>query len=167
MSSMGADHFSSALETPGNEPSLSRSQRWRGRLQRLRARARPVALFASGVAAAFLTLLLYHVLVPPPALSARVYEVIQPSLVLVQAQAPGADGTVEHDLGSGVIVDNQMTRSASQGVYRGGSSLSPFRSCSAGTRPMHLPAPRPAAASAGAPGLAVAHTAALNVTIPD
>jgi S1-C subfamily serine protease len=127
---MSADRFSSALETPGNEPSLSRSQRWRGRLHYLRARARPVALFASGVAAAFVTLLLYHVLVPgphqvttrevsvsvaralasatpPPAFSARVYQVIQPSLVLVQAQAPGANGTVEHDLGSGVIISNQ------------------------------------------------------------
>src|ERR671936_88990 len=130
MSSMSADHFSSALETTGNEPSLSRSERWRGRLQHLRAPARPVALFASGVAAAFVTLLLYHVLVPgphqlttrevsvsvaqalasatpPPAFSARVYQVIQPSLVVVQAQVPGAHGTVEHDLGSGVIMDNQ------------------------------------------------------------
>ena len=127
---MSADHFSSAVETTGNEPSLSRLQRWRGRLQHLRAAARPVALFASGVVAAFVTLLLYHVLVPgphqlttrevrvsvaqalasatpPPAFSTRVYQVIQPSLVLVQAQALGAHGTVEHDLGSGVIIDNQ------------------------------------------------------------
>src|ERR671923_2414567 len=130
MFSVNADHFSSAVETTGNEPYLSRLQRWRGRLQRLRAPAQPVALFASGVAAAFVTLLLYHVLVPgphqltkrevsvsvaralasatpPPAFSARVYQVIRPSLVVVQAQAPGAHGTVEQDLGSGVIIDNQ------------------------------------------------------------
>src|ERR687883_654039 len=129
-SSVSADHFSSAAETTSNEPSLSRSERWRGRLQHLRAPARPVALFASGVAAAFVTLLLYHVLVPsphqltkrevsvsvaqalasatpPPAFSARVYQVIQPSLVVVQAQAPGAHNMVEQDLGSGVIIDNQ------------------------------------------------------------
>jgi len=89
-----------------------------------------VVLFASGVAAAFVTLLLYHLLVPAPhqlttrevnvsvaralasatplpAFSARVYQVIQPSLVLVQAQAPGANGTLEHDVGSGVIIDDQ------------------------------------------------------------
>src|SRR2546421_1126324 len=111
-------------------PSLSRSERWRGRRQHLRAPARRVVPVASGVAAALVTLLLYHVLVPgphqvtkgevnasvaqalasatpPPAFSARVYQVIQPSLVVVQAQLPGAHGTVEHDLGSGVIIDNQ------------------------------------------------------------
>ena len=82
------------------------------------------------MAAAFVTLLLYHILVPgphqltkrevsvsvaqalasatpPPAFSARVYQVIQPSLVLVQAQASGTNGTVAQDLGSGVIVDAQ------------------------------------------------------------
>jgi len=99
-------------------------------VQRLRAHARPVVPCASGVVAALVALLLYHVLVPGPhqltrrevnvsvaqalasatplpAFSARVYQVIQPSLVLVQVQAPGANGTVEHDLGSGVIIDAQ------------------------------------------------------------
>ncbi len=113
-----------------SEPSQSRSERWRGRLQRLRAQAGRALLFASGVAAALVTLLLYHVLAPappqltagevnasiakamasatpPPAYSARVYQVIQPSLVLVQAQAPGANGTAERDIGSGVIVDTR------------------------------------------------------------
>jgi S1-C subfamily serine protease len=82
------------------------------------------------VAAALVTLLLYHALVPappqltsgqvndsiaramasatpPPAYSARVFQIIQPSLVLVQAQSPGANGTAERDIGSGVIVDAQ------------------------------------------------------------
>jgi S1-C subfamily serine protease len=79
--------------------------------------------------AAFLALLLYTVLVPgphqitprevndavaqamasataPPAYSALVYQVIQPSLVLIQAQAPDATGQLQGDVGSGVIVDD-------------------------------------------------------------
>ncbi len=108
----------------------SRFERWRTRLQPLRARARSGVLFAAGAAAAFLALLVYAVLFPGPpplttrdvtdsvahalasvtplpALSARVYRVIQPSLVVVQAQVPGANGTVEHDVGSGVIINDQ------------------------------------------------------------
>ena len=113
-----------------SEPTLARSERWRGRLGYLRTRVRPVVLFAAGMAAAFIALLVYHVLAPstpqltvgkvqasvaqvlasatpPPAYSERVYQVIQPSLVLVQAQSPGTNGAVERDLGSGVIVDAQ------------------------------------------------------------
>src|SRR5436853_557298 len=52
---MSVDHFSSGVTPPMSEPSLSRSKRWRGRWRHLRARARPVALFASGVAAALVT----------------------------------------------------------------------------------------------------------------
>jgi S1-C subfamily serine protease len=102
---------------------------WRRRLQRLRTRARSVVPFASGVLAALVALLLYNVLVPgphqlttrevndtvaqalasatpPPAFSARVYQVIQPSLVLIQTQAPGANGKVKNSLGSGVVIDD-------------------------------------------------------------
>ncbi len=112
-----------------SEPSASRSELWRRRLQRLGARARRAAPFASGVLAALTALLLYNVLVPaphllttrevndavaqalasatpPPAFSARVYQVIQPSLVLIQTQAPGANGKVEDGLGSGVVIDD-------------------------------------------------------------
>ena len=112
-----------------NEPSTSRSEPWWGRLQRLRAGVRSAAPFASGVLAALAALLLYNVLVPgpqplttrevndtvaqalasatpPPAFSARVYQAIWPSLVLIQTQAPGADGKVEDGLGSGVIIDD-------------------------------------------------------------
>jgi len=35
-----------------------------------------------------------------------VYQAIWPSLVLIQTQAPGADGKVEDGLGSGVIIDD-------------------------------------------------------------
>jgi len=44
---------------------------------------------------------------PPPAFSARVYQVIQPSLVLIQTQDPGANGKTEHGVGSGVIIDDR------------------------------------------------------------
>src|SRR3972149_3110460 len=112
-----------------NERSASRSELWRHRLQRLRARVRKTVPFVSGVLAALVALLLYTMLVPgphllttrevndsvaqalasatpPPAFSARVYRVIQPSLVLIQTQAPGANGKVEHGLGSGVVIDD-------------------------------------------------------------
>jgi len=112
-----------------SEPSTSRAELWRGRLQPLRAGVRRAAPFASGVLAALAALLLYNVLVPgpqplttrevndtvaqalasatpPPAFSARVYQAIWPSLVLIQTQAPGADGKVEDGLGSGVVIDD-------------------------------------------------------------
>ena len=118
------------LEKPMNEPAASRSELWRHRLQRLRARVRKTVPFVSGVLAALVALLLYSVLVPgpklltarevndtvahalasatpPPAFSQRVYQVIQPSLVLIQAKSPGADGKGEHSLGSGVIIDDR------------------------------------------------------------
>jgi S1-C subfamily serine protease len=99
-------------------------------VQRLRARARGAAPFASGVLAALAALLLYNLLfpgppqlttrevneavaqamataTPPPAYSARVYQVIQPSLVLIQTQFVGANGAVEQGIGSGVVVDDR------------------------------------------------------------
>ena len=98
-------------------------------MQRLRTRIRSAAPFASGVFAALVALLLYNILVPapqplttrevndsvaqalasatpPPAFSARVYRVIQPSLVLIQTEAPGENGKPEHGLGSGVVIDD-------------------------------------------------------------
>lgn len=112
-----------------NEPSASQSELWRRRLQRLRARVRSAAPFASGVLAALVALLLYNVIVPgphplttrevsdtvaqalasatpPPTFSSLVYQVIQPSLVLIQTEAPGENGKVENGLGSGVVIDD-------------------------------------------------------------
>ena len=113
-----------------SEPSTSRSELWRQRLQRIRTRARSAVPFASGMLAVLVALLLYNVLVPaphqlttrevndavaqalatatpPPAFSARVYEAIHPSLVLIQTQDPGANGKTEHGVGSGVIIDDR------------------------------------------------------------
>jgi S1-C subfamily serine protease len=113
-----------------SEPSASRSELWRQRLQRLRARVRRTAPFASGVLATLVALLLHSLLfpsppqltaqdvnnvvaqamataTPPPAFSARAYQVIQPSLVLIQTQSLGTNGKVEDHIGSGVIIDDR------------------------------------------------------------
>ncbi len=112
-----------------NEPFASRSELWRRRLQRVRARIRSVVPFASGVLAAFVALLIYNAVVPrphqitqnevndsiaeamasatpPPPFSERVYEIIQPSLVLIQAQVPDTNGKEENGVGSGVVIDD-------------------------------------------------------------
>jgi S1-C subfamily serine protease len=113
-----------------DETTISPPDVWRSRLQRLRKLSRSGLLFASGLLTALLALLLYNALVPtpvplttrevnaavadalasatpPPAFSSLVYQVIQPSLVLIQVKAPGKDGAVEDHLGSGVIIDDQ------------------------------------------------------------
>jgi S1-C subfamily serine protease len=119
-----------AVENSMSEPSASRSELWRQRLQRLRTRARSAAPFASGVLAALVALLVYRILVPgppqltaravndtvaqvlasatpAPAFSARVYQGIQPSLVLIETRASGANSDDEHGVGSGVIIDDR------------------------------------------------------------
>jgi S1-C subfamily serine protease len=86
--------------------------------------------FVAGMFAALVALLLYHVLVPgphqvttqevkqsiaqamasatpAPAFSAQVYQVIQPSLVLIQDRSPDANGKLEPSLGSGVVVNDR------------------------------------------------------------
>jgi S1-C subfamily serine protease len=118
------------VENSMSEPSASRSELWRRRLQRLRTRARSAAPFVSGVLAALVALLVYHILVPgppqltarqindtvaqalasatpAPAFSARVYQGIQPSLVLIETHASGANRDGERGVGSGVIIDDR------------------------------------------------------------
>jgi S1-C subfamily serine protease len=113
-----------------NEPSASSpdasSGRWRERLASFRARVKSALPFASGILAALLGVLLYTLLfpgpqqltgrevndivvqamasaTPRPAFSSRVFQAIQPSLVLIQTK--GEDGDREHGgLGSGTIV---------------------------------------------------------------
>jgi len=117
-------------ELEESEPTPTQWAWWRERLRRLRTRARPVVLFVAGVAATFLAILLYQVLfpatppltqqdvnesfahalasvTPAPAFSEQVYQVVRPSLVLIQADATAKDGTQEHDVGSGVIINDQ------------------------------------------------------------
>lgn len=103
---------------------------WRRRLPHIRTQARHALPFATGVFAAFVALLLYRVLIPAPApltarevrdtvaqvlasatpapaFSARVYQTIQPSIVLIQTQGKGTNGGAERGLGSGVVIDDQ------------------------------------------------------------
>jgi S1-C subfamily serine protease len=109
------------------DPSPPGNDRWRQQLSGLRARARQAAPFASGVLAALVALLLYNLIAPAPApltarevgdtvaqaladatpapaYSASVYELIRPSLVLIQTEATGADGQPAYGVGSGVVV---------------------------------------------------------------
>ena len=108
-----------------DKPSISRMDLWR---QRFRKSLRGVVLFALGVAAALVGLWMYHLVSPgphqlttndvrtavnqvlasatPPApFSEGVYQIIQPSLVLIQSQSPGTDGKTDDSLGTGTIID--------------------------------------------------------------
>lgn len=110
-----------------NEPSASRSERWRDRLARFRAYAKSTIPFVTGILAALLAVLLYTVLfpgphqmtvrevndtvamalasaTPRPAFSSQVFQVIQPSLVLIQTKGHDKSGDDENGLGSGVII---------------------------------------------------------------
>ncbi len=110
-----------------SEPTASRSERWRRRLEWLRGRASTVLVFAAGIAAALVALLVYHALrpgqpplttrdvndtvaqvlasaTPRPAFSVGVFQAVQPSLVLIQTEAPGRDDGA-YGLGTGVVVN--------------------------------------------------------------
>jgi S1-C subfamily serine protease len=111
------------------EPSASNGI-LRNRIQRFRARVRNSFPFISGVLAAFLALFLYNFLfpgtqqlteeqvnnaivsvlasaTPRPAYSAQVYQVIQPSVVLIRTDFQGESGDTEKGVGSGVIINDQ------------------------------------------------------------
>jgi S1-C subfamily serine protease len=112
-----------------NESSDPQPGLWRLRLRHFRARARRAIPFISGVLATLVALLLYNALVPapsplttrevnnlvaqamasatpPPAYSERVYQIIRPSLVLIQTSGPGEHGKAAHGLGSGVVIND-------------------------------------------------------------
>jgi S1-C subfamily serine protease len=119
---------------------------WRDRLQRLLRRARRAVPFASGVLAALGALLLYSLFrsgqqpltmsevneavaqvlssaTPPPAYSARVYQSIQPSLVLIQTKASTSEGE-EDILGSGVIINDNADILTSLHVVENATEIS-------------------------------------------
>ena len=112
-----------------SEPSLSMSDKLRSQFARLRERVRKMFPFISGVFAALLALFLYNFLfpgtspltpnevstvvssamasaTPHPAYSTLVYQIIQPSLVLIETDSSSATGEDQSGLGSGVIIDN-------------------------------------------------------------
>ncbi|HEX9012441.1 MAG TPA: trypsin-like peptidase domain-containing protein [Anaerolineaceae bacterium] len=99
-------------------------------MQRLRGSLRGVGLFAAGLCAAFGAIFLYHLLLPgprplttqdvnliaaqamasatpPPAYSERVYQAIQPSLVLIQTKLKNPTNGDDSGLGTGVIIDDR------------------------------------------------------------
>ena len=111
-----------------DEPTISRSERWRQRLQQLRKGLRSAGLFTLGIVAAIIGLLVYNLLLPgpqplttndvstevsqalasatpPPPFSEGVYQIIQPSLVLIQSKLSGTAGTADDSLGTGTIID--------------------------------------------------------------
>ena len=119
---------------------------WKIRLQRIQGWVRKAMPFASGVLAALTALLIYNLLIsksppltttdvkntvaevlasatPPPAYSAQVYQVIEPSLVLIQAQTNSSDGQDEDSLGSGVVVTTEGDILTSLHVVAGASKI--------------------------------------------
>jgi len=111
-----------------NEPSLSVTDKLRIRYERLRERVRKSVPFISGMIAALLALFLYNLLFPEtkpltqtevdasissamasatprPAYSSQVYQIIQPSLVWIEAAGLNNDGEPSTGLGTGVIID--------------------------------------------------------------
>ena len=112
-----------------NEPITSQSALWQRRLQQLRQYIGRAAPFVAGMLAAFAALLLYNVFVPAPpqltlgevnesvtqaladatpmpAYSSLVYQVIQPSIVLIQVQTIGENAEEEDGLGTGVVIND-------------------------------------------------------------
>ncbi len=125
-------NYSEDGEPATTEPAPTWQEQWLARLRQWRGPAFRVLLFVAGIVAAFLAILAYQAFnppahqittqevndsiaqafasaTPPPAFSEQVYQVIQPSLVLVQAQMSDANsnGEAEYHLGSGVVVDAQ------------------------------------------------------------
>lgn len=106
----------------------SRFDQWRRSVLRLLWYIRRGLPFALGVLATFLAIVVYNRVTPqpkalterdvqnsvaqamasatpPPAYSTVVYQIIQPSLVLIQTKGSGADGKSTDELGSGVIIN--------------------------------------------------------------
>lgn len=112
------------------EPPVSQKIVWQERLRRVRRDGKSAAPFALGMLAALMALLVYRVLfpgepqltvrqvneavnqvlssaTPPPAYSSYAFQVIQPSLVLIQAKSTGEDDEEDGSLGSGVVVTDR------------------------------------------------------------
>lgn len=111
-----------------NEPSLPVGNNLRSRWARLRERVRKLFPFLSGVLAALLALFLYNSFfpgarpltqtelnavvssamgsaTPRPADAVLVYQIIQPSLVWIEADGAEENGELSRGLGTGVIFD--------------------------------------------------------------
>ncbi|MEO8354620.1 MAG: trypsin-like peptidase domain-containing protein [Chloroflexota bacterium] len=131
-----------------NEPSLSGSNKFKSQLGRLRDRTRSMIPFLSGVLAALLALFIYNAFpetaqmtqddvdnavasalasaTPRPPYSVQVYQIIQPSLVLIQTESDNPDnanGESDRGLGSGVIINDRGEILTSLHVVEGAGSI--------------------------------------------
>lgn len=129
-----------------NEPSLTGREKFRNRLERVRARVRGIMPFASGVLATLIALFLFNAFTqtpqltqddlnnavssvlasatPRPAEASLVYQVIQPSLVLIQTDRDNNEsGEIDHSLGSGVIINDNGDILTSLHVVEGASAI--------------------------------------------
>ena len=130
-----------------NEPSLSVGTKLRSRWARVRERGRKSFPFLSGVLAAFLALFLFNTFfpgarpltqlevnaaissamasaTPRPANGVLVYQIIQPSLVWIEADGVNdTTGEASHGLGSGVIFDQNGSILTSLHVVDGASTI--------------------------------------------
>jgi S1-C subfamily serine protease len=107
----------------------TRIEKWRGKLRIASTYLRRGLPFASGVLAALLAMLIYNLTITqpaqltvrdvkdtfveamasataPPSYSSQVFQVIRPSLILVQVEREKEDEESGFGLGSGVVVDN-------------------------------------------------------------
>ena len=129
-----------------NEPSLSGKDKFRSRLAGVRSRVSKVLPFLSGVLAALLALFIYNAFspntqitqtdvknavssalasaTPRPPYSVGVYQIIQPSLVLIETEAIEGNGELEQSLGSGVIINERGEILTSLHVVDGASKIS-------------------------------------------
>jgi S1-C subfamily serine protease len=129
-----------------NEPSVSQTEIWKRRIKGVLTRLRRGLPFGSGVLAALLAFLLYNLLfikpnqltvndvndsvasamasaTPAPAYSSLVYQVIQPSLILIQVEEKHEDAESDFGLGSGVVVDSFGNILTSLHVVDGASTI--------------------------------------------
>ncbi len=129
-----------------NESSGSKIEIFRGRMKNLLARLRRGMPFAAGVFGALLVLFFYNLLIvkpnqmtvedvnmsvaiamasatPAPANSALVYQVIEPSLVLIQVEEKHQDAESDFGLGSGVVVDSFGNILTSLHVVNGATTI--------------------------------------------
>ena len=129
-----------------NNPSVSRLDFWRQQAQRLRSVVKRTAPFAAGILAALLALLLYNALfpaakpltardvknsviqvlasaTPAPSFSSQVYQIIRPSLVLIETKASHENAKDDFGLGSGVVIDDKGDILTSLHVVEGSTEI--------------------------------------------
>lgn len=121
-------------------------ERFRLWLQHLWLKMRGPIQFSAGILAALLALLLYNRMTPepdlltdkelretvsdvmasatpPPAFSTRVYQIIQPSLVLIHSRFEGVNGEQDDGLGSGVVINDRGDILTSLHVVEGATEV--------------------------------------------